>query len=78
MEQEHNEQHLAKAQLARSLSLAPRWNQTMTFPIFKDLRKIIRTENRDTVDQGNRVSEAFDECAQEVVAPACFLELHAV
>jgi hypothetical protein len=28
--------------------------------------------------QGNRASEAFDECAQEVVAPTCLLELHAV
>lgn len=29
-------------------------------------------------NQGNRASEAFDECAQEVVAPTCLLELHAV
>ena len=33
---------------------------------------------RKRLGQGNRASEAFDECAQEVVAPACFLELHAV
>lgn len=28
--------------------------------------------------QGNRASEALDECAQEVVAPTCLFELHAV
>jgi hypothetical protein len=28
--------------------------------------------------QGNRASEAFDECSQEVIAPSCLFELHAV
>jgi len=28
--------------------------------------------------QGNRASEAFDECLQEVIAPSCLFELHAV
>ena len=32
----------------------------------------------DVAEQGNRASEAFDECAQEVVAPTCLLELPAV
>lgn len=29
-------------------------------------------------DQANRASEAFDECSQEVIAPSCLFELHAV
>ena len=30
------------------------------------------------VSQGNRASEAFDECSQEVIAPSWLFELHAV
>jgi hypothetical protein len=32
----------------------------------------------DKAVQGNRASEAFDECSQEVIAPSCLFELHAV
>jgi hypothetical protein len=35
-------------------------------------------QSRYLVIQGNRASEAFDECSQEVIAPSCLFELHAV
>lgn len=49
-----------------------------------DARNCIRTvkswENYSIPNcpQGNRASEAFDECSQEVIAPSCLFELHAV
>jgi hypothetical protein len=33
---------------------------------------------QNSIGQGNRTSESFDECAQEIIAPASLFELHAV
>ena len=39
----------------------------------KENQRLRRAVSDLTLDQGNRTSEPFDECAQEVVAPARFL-----
>ena len=43
VEKHHDEQHLAKAELARSAAFAARGDEVMVFPVFKGLRKIIET-----------------------------------
>ena len=46
MEQHHDEEHLAKAELARSLALATGGDQMVLLPVVVDLGKVIRTAER--------------------------------
>jgi single-stranded DNA-binding protein len=47
-------------------------------PEVRDLPSGQKVANLRVATQGNRASEAFDECSQEVIAPSCLFELHAV